>query len=197
MIDPNGYERNCCKDCCAHDGSYYRPQGSSQASQASSQCREEGASSKSSKGFVFFQVEVEISEDSSQSSQASSQCQEETSKQRRWSEEDDRTRKALPLMLPPRAQAPATKVATQAAWGIAAGVLANAVPNHFWTRCEDMWIDQNLKYRNHLIEYNVAWGLKKRKSLRKIVSYWGGCEAPRMGNAMVRPELPRVRGLGK
>ena len=99
-------------------------------------------------------------------------------------------------MLPPRAQAPATKVATQAAWGIAAGVLANAVPNHFWTRCEDMWIDQNLKYRNHLIEYNVAWGLKKRKSLRKIVSYWGAVKLPEWAMQWSDPNYPGFADLG-
>ena len=99
-------------------------------------------------------------------------------------------------MLPPRAQAPATKVATQAAWGIAAGVLANAVPNHFWTRCEDMWIDQNLKYRNHLIEYNVAWGLKKRKSLKKIVSYWGAVKLPTWAMQWSDPNYPGFADLG-
>ena len=25
VIDANGWEWNCCKDCCAHDGTYYRP----------------------------------------------------------------------------------------------------------------------------------------------------------------------------
>ena len=69
-------------------------------------------------------------------------------------------------MLPPRVQCPATRAETQRAWDIAAGVLA-FVPNHFWTMCEEMWIDQNLKYRNHLIEYNVAWGLSEKKALRR------------------------------
>ena len=95
---------------------------------------------------------------------------------------------------PPGVQCPKTKEEAEGDWALAAGILGDVVPNEFWSMCENMWIAQNLKYRGILREYNLAWGLSERKSLKKHVSYWGGCEAPKVGNALVRLDMPGVRG---
>ena len=76
------------------------------------------------------------------------------------------------------------------AWGEAAGFLCRFVPNEFWAMCENMWIDQNLKYRDILKEYNAAWGLSERKSLRKHVSYWGAVKLPEWAMLWSDPTYP-------
>ena len=68
--------------------------------------------------------------------------------------------------------------------------LKKNVPVKFWDQVEDMWIDQNLKYRSQVEEMNTRLGLSQKTSLRKLLSYWGAIAIPKWAMRWSAPGYP-------
>ena len=201
VIDANGWEWNCCKDCCAHDGTYYRPRRP--ASSQDSIRDPEAARGPSPGARSPTEGEGPQGQQEQQGQQGDGQPgapEQMPKRRRRWGSGDralvDRERKAPPLMPPPGAQCPQTEEEARRAWDQAAAFLCGFVPNEFWTLCENMWIEQNLRYRVILKEYNAAWGLRERKSLKKHVSYWGAVKLPEWAMLWSDPTYPGYSDVG-
>ena len=58
-------------------------------------------------------------------------------------------------------------------WEGASRWLQKNMDVEFWEKAENMWNDQNLKYRQEIEEVNAALGLKRKKNCMKHFSYWG------------------------
>ena len=74
--------------------------------------------------------------------------------------------------------------------------LQKHVPAKFWEKCEDMWIEQNLTYRSEAKIINEHLGLSSRKSLLKLVSYWGAVSVPKWATKWTCPEYPGFADVG-
>jgi len=74
--------------------------------------------------------------------------------------------------------------------------LQKHVPAKFWEMCEDMWVEQNLKYRAEAKNINEHIGLSSRKPLLKLVSYWGAVGVPKWATKWTCPEYPGFADVG-
>ena len=54
--------------------------------------------------------------------------------------------------------------------------LRENVDAKFWEMTEEMWNDQNWKYREEIMACNAALGLQSKESGMKHLSYWGAVE---------------------
>ena len=164
-IDACGWPRNCCKVCCNSDGTYYRPPAAEDAASSSAEEMPErhgdGAPRSAEKASAASGAEAE-----------------------------GRLRKASPLMPPQGAKRFLCLEEVQRDWDQAEGWLRSFVPVEFWSLCEEMWIDQNLKYRDILKQYNAYKGFSERKCLKKHVSYWGAMKIPDWAMPWSAPGFP-------
>ena len=87
--------------------------------------------------------------------------------------EHSRVRHASPLTPPPSATCPLTREDVEEKWEGASKWLQKNMDVEFWEKAENMWNDQNQKYRTELEEVNAALGFKRKKNGMKHFSYWG------------------------
>ena len=81
-------------------------------------------------------------------------------------------------------------------WEGARAWLQKNVGVEFWEKAENMWNDQNLKYRQELEEVNAALGLKRKKNCMKHFSYWGAVKVDVWAMKWSSPEYPGYADIG-
>ena len=105
-------------------------------------------------------------------------------------------RLASPLTPPPSATCPLTQEEVKMKWEGASAWLQKNVGVEFWEKAENMWNDQNLKYRREIEEVNAALGLKRKKNGMKHFSYWGAVEVDFWAMKWSSPEYPGYADIG-
>ena len=73
--------------------------------------------------------------------------------------------------------------------------LQKHVPAKFWEQCENMWIEQNLKYRTETKKINEQLGLSSGTSILKLMSYWGAVSVPQWATKGTSPEDTGFMGV--
>ena len=77
--------------------------------------------------------------------------------------EHSRVRHASPLTPPPSATCPLTREDVEEKWEGASEWLQKNMDVEFWEKAENMWNDQNQKYKTETEKVNAARGLKRRR----------------------------------
>ena len=149
-VEVNGWKRNCCRWCSNRDGWYFRERPAE---------TERGS-----------QRDAEGSATGETNTRGAAQSKSE---ERKEEKEHSRVRLVSPLTPPPSATCPLTQEEVKMKWEGASAWLQKNVGVEFWEKAENMWNDQNLKYRQEIEEVNAALGLKRKKNCMKHFSYWG------------------------